>query len=96
MHLAGQFLQHLMLKRPGCATKKDRLCVMLAGLCHDLGHGPFSHLWEGFVQEARPDSKWSHEATSLRMLDNIIKEHNLLPLFKQHGLGENDVVFIKS
>ena len=95
MHLAGQFLQHLMLKRPGCATKEDRLCVMLAGLCHDLGHGPFSHLWEGFVQEARPDSKWSHEATSLRMLDNIIKEHNLLPLFKQHGLGENDVVFIK-
>ena len=95
MHLAGQFLQHLMLKRPGCATKEDRLCVMLAGLCHDLGHGPFSHLWEWFVAEARPEAKWTHESTSLQMLDNIIQEHNLLPLFKQHGLTKKDVTFIK-
>ena len=95
MHLAGEFLQHLMLKRPGCATKEDRLCVMLAGLCHDLAHGPFSHLWESFVAEARPEAKWTHESTSLKILVNIIQEHNLLPLFKQHGLTEKDVTFIK-
>ena len=93
MHLAGQFLQHLMLKRPGCATKEDRLCVMLAGLTHDLGHGPFSHLWEWFMAEARPEAKWNHESTSLQLLDKIIQEYKII--FEEHNLTQKDVTFIK-
>jgi len=95
MYLAGQFINHLMLKKPGCADEIDRLCVMMAGLCHDLGHGPFSHLWEHFVSEARDDYMWRHEKTSLDMLDFIIRENNLMPVFLQHGLTENDVTFVK-
>lgn len=31
--------------------EKEILCVQIAGLCHDIGHGPFSHLWEKFLQK---------------------------------------------
>merc|ERR1719394_172337 len=95
MHLSGKFLDTLLHKHPDYASKTDRLCVMMAGLCHDLGHGPFSHLWESFILESNPEQNWSHEDTSLEMLDFIIEQNNLMPIFREHGLTERDIVFVK-
>ena len=49
--MAFKFAEKLRKENPHLVDEKDSVCVMIAGLCHDLGHGPFSHLWEGFVHE---------------------------------------------
>lgn len=58
-YLAGKFLQELKEHQPGLQiTDADILCVMLAGLCHDLGHGPYSHTWEIFMKNASAEKKF--------------------------------------
>lgn len=52
MHLAGQWLYWMHTRQPKLnITLKDKTCVMIAGLLHDLGHGPFSHTFEFFLDE---------------------------------------------
>ena len=39
-------------------TKDDVLCVKIAGLCNNLGCGPFSDMFEkSFIPKARNDRK---------------------------------------
>ncbi|BES96759.1 SAM domain and HD [Nesidiocoris tenuis] len=87
-HLAREFMQHCGAD----ITKEKKLCVMLAGLCHDLGHGPFSHLWERFL--TRSNKKWKHEENSVKMFRALVKNNNLQPIFRENGLKEEHEEFI--
>ncbi|KAL2335643.1 hypothetical protein Fmac_016856 [Flemingia macrophylla] len=56
----------------------DIQTVKLAGLLHDVGHGPFSHLFEReFLPQVVSGSHWSHEQMSVNMVDYIVDEHHI-------------------
>lgn len=56
----------------------DIQTVKLAGLLHDVGHGPFSHLFEReFLPKVLNGAKWSHEQMSAKIVDNIVDEHHI-------------------
>jgi uncharacterized protein len=55
MHIANQAGQALHEK--GILKSDDIKILRLAGLLHDIGHGPFSHLFEEVIQQ----KKFSHE-----------------------------------
>ena len=53
--LAQRICEGIRRRQPSLpCSSKDILCVKLAGLLHDIGHGPFSHAFEVFVKTAFP------------------------------------------
>ncbi|BFG26859.1 deoxynucleoside triphosphate triphosphohydrolase SAMHD1 homolog [Prunus yedoensis var. nudiflora] len=78
--LAGEAVQKLK-NYQGSDLDIDRFdlqTVKIAGLLHDVGHGPFSHLFEReFLPQVRSGFHWSHEDMSVKMVDHIVNQHHI-------------------
>lgn len=71
--------------------QRDMWCIGIAGLCHDLGHGPLSHMFEDFVNAVnreRGAAKWSHEMMSVVLLRGIW--HDKKEELEQMGLNDTE------
>ncbi|KAJ3396559.1 SAM domain and HD [Lobulomyces angularis] len=78
-HLANELLKNFKSEQKNLHISEDEeKCVRLAGLCHDLGHGPFSHIFDGeFMRRARPNSNWTHEDGSQMLLDYLVDSNGI-------------------
>ncbi|KAJ8599215.1 hypothetical protein CTAYLR_006389 [Chrysophaeum taylorii] len=65
-HLAGKMVRRLRDSIP--ISDDDVLCVEVAGLCHDMGHGPYSHMWESVFSES------SHEKMSQELVRRVAEK----------------------
>ncbi|KAJ8076162.1 hypothetical protein PM082_022147 [Marasmius tenuissimus] len=91
-YLAGQLVIQLRTAQPELGiTDRDVECLQIAGLCHDLGHGPWSHVFDGmFMPKVLPEGQtWQHEQGSELMFDDLIDSNNI-------PLADEDRTFIKA
>ncbi|KAK1898775.1 Deoxynucleoside triphosphate triphosphohydrolase SAMHD1 [Dissostichus eleginoides] len=96
-YLAGELVKALKEKQPKLdINKRDILCVQIAGLCHDLGHGPFSHLFDAMFIPKKMKT-WKHEDASVEMFDHLVRSNeDLQRMMKAYGLNlTEDLEFIK-
>ena len=80
-HLAKQYIDILNVDGK-YFTERERLCISIAGLIHDIGHGPYSHLFDDIVSKEK-----HHEYRSGIILKRMNTKYNL-------GFSEEEVNFI--
>ena len=69
--------------------------IKIAGLCHDLGHGPYSHIFDDvFIPNTGKKSSpyASHEMRSGALLERIIKNDNVLSKI----ITDDEIMFMKN
>ncbi|GAB1609647.1 deoxynucleoside triphosphate triphosphohydrolase SAMHD1 homolog [Argonauta hians] len=78
-YIGGKMIRHLIKEQQskGCdpgLNERHILCVEIAGLCHDLGHAPFSHIFEKIIKE-NTGYHWEHEETSCKMFQHLVDQN---------------------
>lgn len=74
-YLGGKMMKRLSAQHPELhLTEEDTLLCMLAGLLHDVGHGPFSHLFEDVIaKRCCVPGGFDHEVMGNRLASRALK-----------------------
>jgi HD superfamily phosphohydrolase len=86
-HLAGKMLESIKKNNKDITVEIDNIecdltdeiieMVKIGGLCHDLGHGPFSHVFDDVVLKNIEHKNAKHEERSCVLLEKIVKRLKL-------------------
>ena len=89
-YLAGQLVNQLKNNQPELnISEKDVEIIMLAGLLHDIGHGPLSHVFDDYLLGGISTPEKTHEYRAGLIIDELFNKN----LFK---LTKTDINQIKS
>jgi len=70
MHLSNLMINKLNQNSNYKINKKNRLLINIAALCHDIGHGPFSHLFDKITNS-------NHENRSCDIIEYLLPKTKL-------------------
>jgi deoxynucleoside triphosphate triphosphohydrolase SAMHD1 len=77
-HLSRKYIKSFQKRQPELEiSARDVDNLTLAGMMHDLGHGPFSHIFDSDVVPALGINDWSHEKASVALLDFMVDQFNI-------------------
>ena len=91
-HLAEKMMNGIASRQPELQiTPREIELIKIAGLCHDLGHGPFSHAFDNeILPRLLGDTPYrEHEWRSGQLLRQIVKDREL-------HFTEEELVFIET
>lgn len=96
-HLSKKLLDHLISSQPELdITTKEYNCVSFAAMCHDIGHGPYSHLFEDFLSEKNIKSHgtqpWKHEYMTQQIILHLYNKYS--NEFDEYDIKDIDIQFI--
>jgi len=80
MYLSGELAKNLS----NSISERERYEIRLAGLLHDIGHGPFSHVFETLLNKF---FKINHED----MTSEIVKSSEIRDILKDAGYDPNKI-----
>lgn len=90
-YLVRLFIDTLIRKQPVLDTLSNRTkeLIAISGLIHDLGHGPFSHVFDSLLIELLGDDVNTHEKRTEWLFHFMVKEYKI-------DLSSTEIDFILS
>lgn len=90
-YLSGNIVNRYKIIQPELQiSNREVNLIKIAGLLHDIGHGPFSHVFDNvFMKAINNNSSYCHENMSIKMIDYLIDDNNI-------DIENDDINFIKN